>query len=326
MKFPRRAFLHFAASAVTLPILSLVAAAQYPARTITLIVPFAAGGSTDVTARIIAAHMSGILSQQVLVENVVGAGGTTGTTRTMRANPDGYTIMMGQLGTHALSVALHPNLAYRPDVDFAPIGRAVDQAMLIVSRKDLPPKNLTEFVSYLKMHSSRLNAGHAGVGSITHGTCLMLSSILGVKPVMVPFNGSGPAMNALIGGQIDYMCSPVPDVVQQVLGGTIKAYAIGSAERSVALPNIPTAKEAGLPDFQAVGWYGLFAPKDVPGPILDRLSAALDETLDDTNVRKRLLDLGCDIPEKARRGQQQLATLVRSEIARWTPIIRAASE
>jgi len=268
MKLPhRRQFLHLAAGAAVLPAVAQIANAQgYPTRTITIIVPFAPGGSTDVTARIIAEHMSRTLGQQLLVENVVGAGGTTGSVRTMRASPDGYTIMMGQLGTHALSVALYPNLAYKPDADFAPIGRAVDQAMLIVARKDFPPKNLMEFVSYVKMRSTQLNAGHAGVGSITHGTCLMLNSILGVSPVLVPFNGSGPALNALVGGQTDYMCSPIPDVVQQVLSGTIKAYAIGSAERSAALPNVPTSSEAGLSDFQAVGWYGLFSPKEVPRP------------------------------------------------------------
>ena len=184
MKLPhRRQFLHLAAGAAALPAVSRIARAQaYPSRTMTMIVPFAAGGSTDVTARIIAEHMSRTLGQPVLVENVVGAGGTTGTTRTMRASPDGYTFMMGQLGTHALSVGFYPNLAYRPDVDFAPIGRAVDQAMLIVSRKDFPPKDLREFVSHVKANSSQLNAGYAGVGSITHGTCLMLNSILGVNP------------------------------------------------------------------------------------------------------------------------------------------------
>jgi len=324
MKLPhRRQFLHLAAGAAVLPTVAQIANAQgYPTRTIAIIVPFAAGGSTDVTARIIAEHMSRTLGQQLLVENVVGAGGTTGSIRTMRASPDGYTIMMGQLGTHALSVALYPNLAYKPDADFAPIGRAVDQAMLIVARKDFPPKNLMEFMSYVKMRSTQLNAGHAGVGSITHGTCLMLNSILGVTPVLVPFNGSGPALNALIGGQTDYMCSPIPDVVQQVLSGTIKAYAIGSSERSAALPNVPTSSEAGLPDFQAVGWYGLFSPKEVPRPILDRLTDALDMALDDLNVRRRLLELGCDIPDKSSRGQQPLADLVKNEIIRWTPIIK----
>ena len=325
MKLPRRQFLHLALGAAALPVVSRTALAQvYPTRTITVIVPFAAGGATDVTARIMADQMSRTLGQQLRVENVVGAGGTTGTTRTMRASPDGYTIMMGQLGTHALSVALYPDLAYRPDVDFAPIGRAVDQAMLIVSRKDFPPKDLGEFVSYVKTNATRLNTGHAGVGSITHGTSLMLNSVLGVKPVMVPFNGSGPALNALIGGQTDYMCSPIPDVVQQVLSEMIKAYAIGSPERSAALPNVPTSKEAGLPAFQAVGWFGLFAPKDVPQAILDNLSEALDVALDDANVRRRLLELGCDIPDRAQRGPESLAALVKSEIARWTPIIKGA--
>ena len=325
MKLPRRQFLHLAVGSATLPIASPFALAQaYPIRTITVVVPFAAGGATDITARIIAEHMSRTLGQQLRVENVVGAGGTTGTTRAMRANPDGYTIMMGQLGTHALSVALYPDLAYRPDVDFSPIGRVVDQAMVIVSRKDFPPKDLAEFVSYAQTHSARLNTGHAGVGSITHGTVLLLNSVLGVKPVMVPFNGSGPALNALIAGQTDYMCSPIPDVVQQVMSEMIKAFAIGSSERSAALPNVPTSREGGLPGFQATGWFGLFAPKDVPNPILLRLSDALDVALDDTHVRTRLRELGCDIPDRAQRGPQPLAALVKSEIARWTPIIKGA--
>jgi tripartite-type tricarboxylate transporter receptor subunit TctC len=153
----------------------------------------------------------------------------------------------------------------------------------------------------------------------------MLNSILGVTPVLVPFNGSGPALNALVAGQTDYMCSPIPDIVQQVLSGTIKAYAIGSTGRSAALPNVPTSSEAGLPDFQAVGWYGLFSPKDVPTLILDRLTDALNMALDDPNVRRRLLELGCDIPDKPSRGRQPLADLVKSEIIRWTPIIKAGN-
>jgi tripartite-type tricarboxylate transporter receptor subunit TctC len=326
MKLPRRKFLHLTAGAAALPVMSRFASAQtYPSRAINIIVPFAAGGAADATARIIAEHMSVTLGQPLLIENVVGAGGTTGSIRAMRANPDGYTIMMGHVGTHAVAVALYPNLAYRPDVDFAPIGVAVDQAVLIVGKKEFPPRNLTEFVSYVKLHFEMLNAGHAGVGSITHFTCVMLNSILGVKPTLVPFNGSGPAMNALIGGHVDYMCSPIPDVVQQVLSGTIKAYAIGSTNRSPALPNVPTSKEAGLPDFQASAWFAFFAPKDLPKPICDKLSDALDNALDDENVRKRLLALGCDIPDKSKRGQQRLATLVKSEIARWSPIIKAAT-
>jgi tripartite-type tricarboxylate transporter receptor subunit TctC len=327
MKLPhRRQVLHLAASVAALPTLPWIARAQaYPSRPIMLIVPFAAGGPTDVTARIVGQHMSRTLGQQLIVENVTGAGGTIGSTRAMRASPDGYTIEMGQLGTHAASVALYPNLAYKPDVDFEPIGLVVDQAVLIVSKKDFPAKDLKDFVTYVQANAKNLNMGHAGVGSITHFTCLLLNSTLGVKPTMVPFNGAGPAVNALVGSQVDYMCDTIPDIVQQVQGGTIKAYAIGTTERNPALPNVPTSKEAGLPEFQASAWYALFAPKGTPKPILDKLTEALDNALDDETVRKRLLDLGCDIPNKTKRGRQALAALVRSEIARWTPVIKAAN-
>ena len=297
----------------------------YPTHPITLIVPFAAGGPTDVTSRIIGAHMSGTLGQQLVIENVPGAGGTVGSTRNMRATPDGYTIQMGQMGTHAGSVALYPNLAYKPDSDFEPIGLVVDQAVVIFGRKDLPPNNLKEFVAYVKANADKLNVGHAGVGSISHFTCLMLDSILGVKPTMVPFGGAGPALNAMLGSQVDYMCDSISDVVQQIQGGTIKGYAVASPKRNPALPNIPTTIEAGLPEYQATGWYALFAPKGTPGPIAARLTGALDKALDDDGVRKRLADLGCDIPEPARRGPQALTALVKSEIARWTPVIKAAN-
>jgi tripartite-type tricarboxylate transporter receptor subunit TctC len=233
---------------------------------------------------------------------------------------------MGQLGTHAASVALYPNLAYRPDADFAPIGRVVDQVVLIAARKDFPPNNLAEFITYVQANSTKLNIAHAGVGSISHFTCLLLDSVLGAKPTMVPFNGTAPAINAMVAGQIDYMCDPISDIVQQFHAGTIKVYAIGTAERHPALPDIPTAKEAGLPQFEVSAWYSLFAPKDTPKPILDILSAALDKSLDDDTVRKRMADLGCDIPIRSQRGQQALTELVRSDVARWSAIIRAASK
>jgi tripartite-type tricarboxylate transporter receptor subunit TctC len=297
----------------------------YPTHPINLIVPFAAGGPTDVTSRIVGEHMSRTLGQQLIIENVPGAGGTVGSTRNMRATPDGYTIQMGQMGTHAGSVALYPNLAYKPDSDFEPIGLVVDQAVVIFARKDFPPKDLKEFVAYVKASTDKLNVGHAGVGSISHFTCLMLDSILGVKPTMVPFGGAGPALNAMLGGQVDYMCDSISDVVQQIQARAIKGYAVASAKRNPALPNIPTTIEAGLPEYQATGWYALFAPKGIPGPIAARLTTALDQALNDEGVRKRLAELGCDIPEPARRGPQALTALVKSEIARWTPIIKAAN-
>jgi tripartite-type tricarboxylate transporter receptor subunit TctC len=300
-------------------------AQSYPSRPLTMIVPFSAGGPTDVTARIVAEHMSRTLRQQIIIENVVGAGGTTGSIRAMRATPDGYTIEMGQLGTHAASVAVYPNLAYKPDADFAPVGLVVDQAVLIIARKDFPADDLKGFLAQLRANSDKLNMAHAGIGSITHFSCLMLNALVGAKPTLVPFNGSAPAINALVGGQVDYMCDPISDIVQQIEAGTIKVYATGTAKRGVALPNIPTTAEAGLPAFAVSAWYGLFAPKATPQPVLDTLTAALDNALNDDTVRKRLSGLGCDIPDKGKRGQAALTSLVKAEIARWTPIIRSAT-
>ena len=318
--------LHLAAALAAAFALSASASAQvYPSRPITLIVPFAPGGPTDVTSRIIGEHMSRTLGQQLVIENVGGAGGTIGSTRTMRSPPDGYTIQMGQMGTHAGAVGLYPNLAYKPDVDFAPIGLAVDQAVVIFARKDFPPADFKEFVSYVKANGDKLNVGHAGIGSISQFTVLLLNSILGVKPTMVPFSGAGPAINALMGSQVDYMTDSIASPVQQIRAGTAKGYAVASPTRNPALPDLPTTREAGLPEFQATGWYALFAPKATPQPILDKLTDALDQALDDENVRKRLADLGCDIPPKERRGQAALAALVKSEIARWTPVIKAAN-
>jgi tripartite-type tricarboxylate transporter receptor subunit TctC len=326
MKIRRRRFMQLAAGAVALPAFSSAARAQaYPTRPITMIVPFNAGGPSDLVARVVGEHMSRTLGQQIIVENVVGAGGTMGSARAMRASPDGYTIALGQIGTHAVAVALYPNLPYKPDVDFAPIGLVVDQAVVIVARKDFPPADLKEFAAYLKANGDKLNMAHSGIGSISHFSGLLLNSVLGAKPTLVPFSGGAPAVNALIGGQVDYMCEPISEIARQAQAGTIKIYAIGMPDRNAALPAVPTTKEAGLPEFQTSAWYALFAPKGTQAVVLDALSDALDKALDDDKVRKRLSDLGCDIPAKSRRGQKELAALVKSEIARWSPIIRAAS-
>jgi tripartite-type tricarboxylate transporter receptor subunit TctC len=305
---------------------AVTAAAQtYPTRPVTLIVPFTAGGTTDVTARIVAEHMSRTLGQQIVVENIGGAGGTIGTARAMRASPDGYTIVIGQMGTHAAAVALYPNLAYKPDVDFEPIGLASSIPAIIVARKDFPANDLRTFATYVKANADKLNVAHAGVGSVFFTTSLLLNSILGVKPTMVPFNGGAPAMSAIVGGQVDYMSADVPLAVSQLQAGAIKAFAVGTKARNLVLPDVPTAAEAGLPEFQASAWNGLFAPKSTPAPILEKLAGALDKALDDAGTRKRLLDLGFEIPDKADRGPGPFAALVKSEIARWTPIIRAAN-
>jgi tripartite-type tricarboxylate transporter receptor subunit TctC len=326
MTIQRRRFLHLAAGAAAVPFAASSASAQaYPTRTVTLIVPFPPAGSTDVAARIVADHMSRTLGQQVIVQNVSGAGGTTGSIRAMRADPDGYTILMGQMGTHAASVALYPNLAYKPDVDFEPIGMVTGFPLVIAAKKDFPAKDLKEFVAYVKANSSSLNQAHAGVGSIFFTTCLLLNSIIGAKPTPVPFNGGAPAMNALVAGQVDYMCADIITGGTHHEGGKIKIYGIASAERNPALSSVPTTIEAGLPEFQVSAWNGLFAPKATPKPIIDKLADALDKALDDDATRKRMLVLGCDIPDKAKRGPAPFLALVKSEIARWGPVIRNAN-
>ena len=262
-----------------------------------MIVPFAAGGPTDVIARIVTGHMAQTLGQTIIIENVVGAGGTTATARAARATNDGYTLITGHMGTHAASVPLYPKLAYHPEKDFEPVGLLAGTPILILAKKDFPAKDLKEFVTYVKANTDKMNMAHAGVGSVSYSSCELLSAVLDIKPVGVPFNGTGPAMNALVGGQVDYMCDQIVNAVPQINGGTIKAYAIATAERNPSLPNLPTTTEAGLPKYQASAWNAIFAPKGTPAPILAKLNAAVVKALDDENVRKRLLDLGSDIPK-----------------------------
>jgi tripartite-type tricarboxylate transporter receptor subunit TctC len=298
-------------------------AQDYPNRAITLIVPFAAGGPTDVISRIVGEHMSRTLGQQIVIENVLGAGGTIAGTKAKNSTNDGYTLITGHMGTHAASVALYPNLAYNPATDFEPISILAGTPIVIVAKKDFPAKDLKEFVAYVKANAATLNTAHAGVGSVSHVTGQLLNSILGVEPVAVPFNGTGPAMNALLGGQVDYMTDQIVNVVPQIQGGTIKGYAVGIPERSPSLPDLPTAKEAGLPQFEAQAWNAMFAPKGTPKEALDKLNAAVVKALDDENVRKRLLELGSVIPTKEQRTPAELASLVKKEMERWGKVLKA---
>lgn len=296
----------------------------YPSRPITMIVPFAAGGPTDVVARIVSEHMSRTLGQQIVVENVAGAGGTTGITRGAQAAPDGYTIMMGHMGTHGAAPALYPNLKYDPAKDFTPIGLAAGTPILIVAKKDFPAKDLKEFMAYVKTNEAKVNVAHAGVGSVSHATGILLNSQLAVKPALVAYRGTGPALNDLMSNTVDYMTDQIVNVAPQITAGTIKAYAIATPERSPALPNVPTTKEAGLPGYEVSAWNAVFGPKGLPAPVAAKLSDALVKSLDDENTRKRLLDLGGVIPDKDGRTPAALQKLVESEVARWTPVLKAA--
>jgi len=299
-------------------------AQAYPAKPVTMIVPFAAGGPTDIVARIVGEHMAKTLGQQIVIENVAGAGGTTGITRGKNASPDGYTIMMGHMGTHGAAPALYPNLRYDPTRDFENIGLVAGTPILIVTKKDFPANDLPGFVSYLKANSTKVNQAHAGVGSVSFTTCLLLSAQLNIKPTAVAYRGTGPALNDLVGGQVDYMCDQIVNLVEQINGGAIKAVAIATAERSPVLPAVPTTKEGGLPDYQVSAWNAVFAPKGVSRDIVTKLNAALGAALDDGATRKRLLDLGSVIPDGRGRSPEALGELVASEVARWTPILKAA--
>src|SRR5690349_11992329 len=297
----------------------------YPARSVTVIVPFAAGGPADVTGRIVADIFSRHLGQQFVVENVAGAGGTLGSLRAARAAPDGYTIISGHMGTHAAAPFFYPNLGYDPQKDFEPIGLIAEQPELLTVRKDFPANNLKEFVAYAKANESKLNMGHAGVGSVSYVGCLLLNSAIGIKPTMVPFTGTAPVMNAILAGQIDYDCDPVLGPLPHVLAGNAKALAIATKKRSPLLPNVPTSFEQGLPQFDCAPFYAVFAPKGTPKEIVDKLADALGKGLEEPAVQKRLADLGADIAEPDRRGSKALAALVKSEVDRLTPILKAAS-
>ena len=300
-------------------------AQTYPARPVTIIVPFAAGGPTDIIARIVGEYYSKALGQQFIVENVAGAGGTTGITRGAQAKPDGYTIMMGHMGTHGAAPALYSNLKYDPAKDFEQIGLVAGTPILIVARKDFPAANLKEFIAKAKDPTAKVKQAHAGVGSVSFTTCTLLTSQIGAKNIVAAYRGTGPALNDLVGGQVDYMCDQIVNLVEQVKAGSIRAYAIATPERSPALPDVPTTKEAGLPDYQVSAWNALFAPKGVPKEVMAKLNETLVKALDDEATRKRLLELGSVIPEKAGRSPQALDALVKSEVARWTPILKSAA-
>jgi tripartite-type tricarboxylate transporter receptor subunit TctC len=301
------------------------AQAAYPDRPITMIVPFAAGGPTDVVARIVGESMSRTLGQQIVVENVAGAGGTTGTIRLSQSAPDGYTIMMGHMGTHGAAPAVYPDLKYDPRKDFAPIGLASGTPIVIVARKDFPAKDLKEFVAHVKANSAKLNEAHAGSGSVSFTTCSLLNSMLGAKPARIAYRGTGPALNDLVAGQVDYMCDQIVNLVPQIQAGTIKAYAVATPERAPALPDVPTTKEGGLPDFQVSAWNAIFAPKGTPPDVVKKLHGALAKALADEKTRKRLLDLGGDLTNTAAQTPEGLQKLVESEVTRWNGVLKGAA-
>ena len=296
--------------------------AQYPTKPITMVVPFAAGGSSDAIARIIAEGMAKALRETIVVENDGGAGGTTATARIARAAPDGYAIIMGNMGTHGAGPAQYPNLKYDPRQDFTPIGLSAGIPVVIVARKDFPAETLAEFVDYVKTNQDKINEAHAGVGSQTHAMCTLLQSILHTRTARVAYRSTGQAINDMVGGQVDFGCAALTSAVGQIQAGTLKAFAIASPRRADVIARVPTTIEAGLAEFQVSAWNAVFGPKDLPEDVLARLNAAHVAALDDAATRKRLMDIGGEIPEPAERTPAALRKLVESEVARWASVMK----
>jgi tripartite-type tricarboxylate transporter receptor subunit TctC len=323
----RRAALAFSALTAVAFAAPAAFAQAYPSKQITMIVPFAAGGPTDIIARIVADPMAKALGQPIVVENVAGAGGTTGITRAVSAAPDGYTIAMGHLGTLSAAPALFPDLRYKPLDGIQHIGLAGGTPILIVAKKDFAPKDLKEFAAHLKANASKVNEAHAGVGSVSWTTCTLLKTQLGVPDInSIPYRGTGPALNDLVGGQVDFMCDQIPSVIGQVQANTIKAYAIASAQRSPALPNIPTTAEAGLPNYQIEAWNGLVGPAGMPADVVKKIVDALDKALDDPATKKRLEDLGAVVPSKTDRTPDGFKALIKRDFDKLNPSLVAAKK
>lgn len=309
--------------ALLLPLGGVSAQDAYPSKQITIIVPFAAGGPTDVVTRLIGQHIEHTLGQPIIVENVGGAGGTTGMTRVATATPDGYVLGVGNAGTQSAAPALYPSLKYDPAKSFEQIAILNHTPMAIVAKNATPAKTLAEFITYLKTNSEKSSQGHAGVGSTSHMAGVVFNAQYGFKTALVPYRGTGPALNDLVGGQFDYMIDQSLNVIPQIKAGTIKAFAIAAPERIASLPDVPTTKEAGI-DFVMSGWNAFVGPKGLPPAVLKKLSDAVNKALDDPAIVAKLVELGSTAPKADERGPAGLQKLVESEVARMTPILKAA--
>jgi tripartite-type tricarboxylate transporter receptor subunit TctC len=296
----------------------------WPERAVTLVVPFAPGGAADGIARIVGEGMARSLGQPVVVENVGGVGGTLGTARVKNAAPDGYTIGLGHVGTHAAAMALYHRLPYDPRIDFAPIALIVSAPMVLSVRKDLPATDLRAFIDYARKQGDRITNGNAGVGSIAHVSCAYFSALADIKPTEIPYKGNGPMMNDMLAGRLDFSCDQLLGVTSRIKSGQIRALAIATRHRSAVVPEVPTSIEAGLPDWQADAWTGLFAPRNVPAPVLAKLREAVAAALDDARVRQRLEELGAEMPSGEMRDPERFAAFVREEVERCGKIIRDA--
>jgi tripartite-type tricarboxylate transporter receptor subunit TctC len=313
-----------AALAIVFAWIHPLAAQDWPARTITMVVPFPAGGPIDVAARILAPPMGEQLGQQIIIENVAGAGGSTGASRVAKAAPDGYVFLYGNSGTHTYSQLLTKRPPYNAITDFAPVAVFVENSKVLVTRKDFPADTLPDFVAYAKANQSRMQFGSAGAGSATHMTCVLLNAAIGIDVTHVPYRGTGPAMQDLMGGRIDYICDVISTALPLIRSNSIKPIALLSPQRSAVLPDLATAQEQGLAGFDADAWNAFFLPRGTPEPIVRRLAKATSDVLDLPWVRERLEGLGLNVPAPERRTPEYLAQLVASELEKWAAPVKAS--
>ncbi len=313
--------------------LSLIAAAlaaepalaqTWPSRPLTLVVPFAAGGGADIMGRVVAARLSELLGQQVIVENLGGAGGMTGAARVAKAAPDGYQVVLGTNGTHAQNQTLYKKPLYNAATDFAPVALIAEQPIVLMARQDLPADNLKAFIAYAKVNHADMKYGSAGAGSAVQLSCVLLNAAVGISVTHVPYRGSAPAMQDLIAGRIDYQCANVGPAVGQIESKLVKAIAILTRNRTAILPALPSAHEQGLTDFEAFIWYALFLPKGTPAPIVQKLNAATVAAMNTPAVQQWMKDNGAELVAAERRSPEYLARLVESEIEKWAGPIKAS--
>jgi len=325
MKLPRRRFLHVAVGAAAIPAASGVAKAEvYPSRTITMIVPIAPGVGTDALARILAEHMRGTLGQSIIVENITGAGGTIGTAHVARAAPDGYTLSVGNIGTHVISPATYPNIQYHPLKDFEPVALIATSAYWLIAKNALPPKDLTELIVWLKANPDKASAAMVGTGGLDQIAGTYFQQKTGTRFQFVPYRGAAPAIQDLMAGHVDLKFDPVAASLPYVRSGQLKAYAVFGKSRWSAASEIPTADELGVPGLDVTFWYGLWAPKGTPKPVIAKLNAAVADAFADPTVRRKITDLGAEIPPREQQTTEAFGVFHKAEIDKWWSFIKAA--
>jgi tripartite-type tricarboxylate transporter receptor subunit TctC len=313
-----------AALASTVALLCSVAAAQsYPVKPVTLVVPFAAVGPTDIVARTLAAAMGKTLGQPVLIENKLGAGGTLAASYVSKAPPDGYTFLIHHNGM-STAPALYRKLSYNPMTDFEYVSQVVDVPMTLLARKDMPANNLQELITYVRANASKINLANAGLGAVSHLCGMLFQRAIGTELTTVPFQGTAPALNALLGGQVDLLCDQTTNTTQHIKAGTVKLYGVTTRQRIRALPDAPTLDEGGLKDFEVVVWHGVYAPKGTPAAIIEKFGAAMRAAIKDPAFATRMADLGAEQVPDSKLTPEGLRTWLQSEILKWGPVIRSA--